>query len=183
MVIDWKASKITSGDVSAVSLMWLTYQNTWSLASIQTRSFINENGTGGESPNWTLKFEKSIVSFLILGGVPVFNRPIRSSSVSKLLANPIAGSSPILPAGRMSRPMLIWPRKNVPVVMITALAEICVPSLSKMPVVLTLVLASFDYWWTFMKQIFKLKWSTDQTVKPITVSLNSIIKNGHNSID
>lgn len=48
--------------------------------------------------------------------VPVRNRPILKFNFPKVFANPILGSSPILPAGLASNPILILARKNVPVV-------------------------------------------------------------------
>lgn len=53
------------------------------------------------------------------GHRPVFSRPMRKLSLSSVLASPMAGSSPILPAGLTSSPMFICPLRNVPVVKTT----------------------------------------------------------------
>lgn len=39
--------------------------------------------------------------------VPVLSRPIRKFKLSNVLANPMAGASPIRPAGRTSKPIFI----------------------------------------------------------------------------
>ena len=58
-----------------------------------------------------------------LGGVPVLSRDTWKPSVSRVLARPMAGPSPILPAGLTSSPMLMLPRRNVPVASMTLLPE------------------------------------------------------------
>ena len=75
-----------------------------------------EKGTGVKSADCSMVAEKSIESFEILGGVPVFKRPNFRSKFSKVLANPIEGASPLLPAGNVLVPIRTKPRKKVPVV-------------------------------------------------------------------
>ena len=54
------------------------------------------------------------------GGVPVLSRPSLKPSSSRFSEARSAAFSPILPAGKRSRPIWISPRRKVPVVMITA---------------------------------------------------------------
>nr|CAI5834484.1 unnamed protein product [Callosobruchus analis] len=79
---------------------------------IQTLSFMKENGIGVKSPFRVSQPEKSMVSALRRGGVPVFSLPIFKSREPKVLAKPMAGWSPILPAGNTVSPILIWPFKK-----------------------------------------------------------------------
>lgn len=55
--------------------------------------------------------------------LPVFNLPILKFNFSNVFARPILGSSPILPAGFVSKPMLICPFRKVPVVITTVLLD------------------------------------------------------------
>lgn len=55
-------------------------------------------------------------------------RPTLNPQSSIILAKPTEGSSPIRPADRVSRPIFMAPLKNVPVVIITLLASIALPS-------------------------------------------------------
>lgn len=66
--------------------------------------------------------------------MPVFNRPILSPKFAKVFARPIAGASPILPAGFISKPMLMCAFRNVPVVITTVFEFILVPSSRIIPV-------------------------------------------------
>ena len=60
--------------------------------------------------------------------IPVFSRPILKPALSMVLASPTAGSSPRRPAGLDVRPMLMQPRRNVPVVRTTESENILLPS-------------------------------------------------------
>ena len=76
-----------------------------------------------------LSFNTYFILFLCsLGGVPVFKRPIVKPRSSIVLAKPIEGASPFLPASFTVNPMLMQPRKNVPAVRITLDEVILVPS-------------------------------------------------------
>ena len=59
---------------------------------------------------------------------PVLRRPIVKPADWSVLARPTAGWSPSLPAGRTLKPMLMQPRKNVPVVKTTVLPNTSFPS-------------------------------------------------------
>lgn len=69
----------------------------------------------------------SLILPFLLCYIPVFNRPIRKFRFFNVSASPIAGASPIRPAGRISKPIFIWPFKNVPVVSMTVLPPILAP--------------------------------------------------------
>ena len=56
-------------------------------------------GSGGASPGWGSNKLQFIVFPSSLGGVPVFSLPSLNSILSNVFAKPIAGASPILPAG------------------------------------------------------------------------------------
>lgn len=62
---------------------------------------------------------------------PVLSLPILKPTSSKLLANPMAGASPILPAGVTDKPMFIQPRRKVPVVNTTVLLYTISPDSTK----------------------------------------------------
>lgn len=66
--------------------------------------------------------------YVSYNNIPVLSLPNLKPAFSRVIASPIAGSSSMRPAGLLSRPILILPRKNVPVVIITALALITSPS-------------------------------------------------------
>ena len=59
--------------------------------------------------------------------IPVFSRPSLNPSLSRVLDSPVTASSPILPAGKTSRPMLMDPLRKVPVVKTTPEAWISSP--------------------------------------------------------
>ena len=81
---------------------------------------MKEKGVDISSGFNSLVKEKSMDEASILGGVPVFILPSRNCNVScSVLANPIAGLSPMRPAGIRVSPMFIIPLRNVPVVMTT----------------------------------------------------------------
>jgi hypothetical protein len=65
----------------------------------------NEKGIGGLSPNCLSKYLKSTVLSSIRGGVPVLSRLKRNPASSSTLAKAIEGASPLLPAGKLSRPL------------------------------------------------------------------------------
>lgn len=75
---------------------------------------------------WTQLAFSLILPFLLCY-IPVFSRPIRKFRLFNVFASPIAGASPIRPAGRISKPIFIWPFKNVPVVSMTVLPPILAP--------------------------------------------------------
>ena len=60
-----------------------------------------------------------------LGGVPVLSLPSSNPHESSVSASPTAGSSPRRPAGMSRSPIWMTPRRNVPVVNTTVLANTC----------------------------------------------------------
>ena len=67
------------------------------------------------------------------GGVPVFKRPSGSPRPSILLAKFMQAFSPARPPDLASSPILITPRRNVPVVSTTERERILVPSATSTP--------------------------------------------------
>ena len=62
------------------------------------------------------------------GGVPVFRRPRGNPKLSSRSAKGMAGLSPMRPPGRLTSPIWIRPRRNVPVVKTTVWDLISLPS-------------------------------------------------------
>ena len=73
--------------------MW---QGRWAHAICEVKYDI---GSGGVSPGCGSSSLQLIVFPSSLGGVPVFSLPSLKSILSNVFAKPIAGASPILPAG------------------------------------------------------------------------------------
>ena len=88
-----------------------------------------ENGWGLSSPLAIFVKDQFTDFDNILGGVPVFNRPTWNPYFFNDSVNPIAGLSPMRPAGNVLFPICINPPKNVPAVIMRALQEIFVLSL------------------------------------------------------
>ena len=91
-----------------------------SICGVVIRGVKYENGSGSESPDCRSRPVQSIVRPSSRAGVPVFKRPRRKPAASRLSLSRLLGRSPKRPAGTRSSPMWIMPRKNVPVVRITA---------------------------------------------------------------
>eukprot|EP00053_Salpingoeca_punica_P011585 m.103180 g.103180 ORF g.103180 m.103180 type:complete len:366 (-) comp15711_c0_seq1:2-1099(-) len=124
----WMLCFMFSRTISCVAgLVNVRWQST-RLSACATVVLRNEKGVGGLSEAWTSRFLKLTLSFAMRGGVPVFRRPSVNLRSSSVLARPIAGASPRLPAGNDFMPTKISPRRKVPVVMTTALVARTVPS-------------------------------------------------------
>ena len=72
------------------------------------------------SPGWISSAAQSMVRPSSRGGVPVLSRPSAKPSRSRVADKPSAGASPTRPAGVVSSPIWIRPRRKVPVVSTTA---------------------------------------------------------------
>jgi len=72
--------------------------------------------------------ERLVEVILVEKNIPVFNLPILKSKDARVRASPMAGASPILPAGRLFKPTTISPFRNVPVVITTDELRIRDPS-------------------------------------------------------
>ena len=77
-------------------------------------------GTGTASPASSGSASQSMLSRASRGGVPVFRRPSGRPSVSRRRPRSVAGASPSRPAGVVSRPTWMTPRRKVPAVSTTA---------------------------------------------------------------
>ena len=92
-----------------------------------------ESITGSSSPACVPTAAQSIVRPSSRGGVPVFSLPSGSANSSTRSASRTDAASPIRPAGRVSCPIWITPRRKVPVVSTTAGARTSAPSASTTP--------------------------------------------------
>src|SRR5439155_10749874 len=87
-----------------------------------------ENGIGSVSPGCSSNAAKSIDCRCSRGGVPVFNRPSSKPSFARQPDRPVAAASPTRPPSVLRSPVCIKPRRDVPVVTMTARQVSWVPS-------------------------------------------------------
>ena len=91
-----------------VRVMW---QDTWRLVIAVVSA---ENGSGGVSPGCSSSWEKSTLVASRRAGVPVLSRPSCRPRLSSRVDRPSTGFSPSRPAGVVSSPRWIKPRRKVP---------------------------------------------------------------------
>ena len=90
------------------------------LAESSIRSVRIEKGTGGSSPGWTPARSSRSSGRRAAAGCRSSGGPARKPSPPECPTRPRAGASPTRPAGIFSSPRWISPRRNVPVVRMTA---------------------------------------------------------------
>ena len=113
-----------------VSLVWVIPQAICRASGALDRK---EKSVGSSSPGWLSSRAQSIVRPSRRGGVPVFRRPRGKSKPCIRSANAIDGASPMRPAAKLSSPIRMRPRRNVPLVRITVCARTSSPFARRTP--------------------------------------------------